>query len=629
MTSDQLVIQWSNTILDYLLDYRKKHPELTFWLRRRNPERLKKGYWFQGSHYIFVGFVNRSGNMNKTKQLGFVVDFYNPESPRCYLEVVWHWEQNQDVINCYEDLRNSLKSNRSIGTFKYQKDYINNDIIKNLEQFLANDKPIIDNTIKRFKLQDLLFIKPADFQKVLTRTLSIREQLKKSQNIELEDENDEDNDDVNFWWLNANPKYWNILDFKVGETQFYTSISENGYKRQIYENFKNIRKGDVIVGYQTTPVRKVLALYEVTKELHEDPNEGEIFEFVIKEFLKEPIGYSSLHELSELKDFEFFLRPQGSLFRLTSEEFDAIQNIIDGAKESVIVLKTDDYTKEEAIIESGLSPNIFEEFESIIKRRKQVIFQGPPGTGKSYLAMVFLKYLTNKKKDQFEVIQFHPSYSYEDFIEGYRPTEGNKGLELKDGIFKLICQKATVSQQAKEAKNYVILIDEINRGNLSKIFGELLYSLEYRDKRVKLTYSPEVEFFIPSNLYIIGTMNTADRSLAVVDYALRRRFSFISLYTDYQLLLNSLEKRVSGINSQQLTDNLKKINNYISNNHSLGKSFEVGHSYFLKAEDIILNYQTIESIWNYEISPLLEEYYFDNPSEVQNLRNIFFEGVKE
>jgi 5-methylcytosine-specific restriction protein B len=272
---------------------------------------------------------------------------------------------------------------------------------------------------------------------------------------------------------------------------------------------------------------------------------------------------------------------------------------------------------------SNLEKKVFEKYKELIDKKKQVIFQGAPGTGKSYLAQIFTDLLTNDNSEQYEVVQFHPSYSYEDFIQGYRPTESG-GFELKEGLFMKICEEA--SKESNKDKNFVLFVDEINRGNLSKIFGEMLYLLEYREKNVKLTYSPNTKFSIPKNLYIIGTMNTADRSLAMVDYALRRRFGFISLKPDYKILKKLLQSNGSkNTFIDTLITNLSTVNEKIAANPSLGSGFEIGHSYFVKEKNLDL--QKLEAIWEFEIMPLLEEYFYEDLEEVENLRKILFDNL--
>ncbi len=433
----------------------------------------------------------------------------------------------------------------------------------------------------------------------------------------------------NFWWLNANPKYWNILDHKVGDIRSYTSHDEVGNKRRIYEYFRQVQPGDLIIGYQTSPEKKILAIYEVTNSLYQHPEKGEIFEFRIQEFLKEPILWEQILNLSELKNSEFVINNQDGLFKLSPGEFEAIQNLISVINTPYNENDESSYTIEIAIEESNLSANVLERYVQLLGRKKQIIFQGPPGTGKSYLANILLKLITGDNRDQYEKVQFHPSYSYEDFVQGLRPKLEGTGIDRLDGIFNLLCGRATRALNNNTGKKFVILIDEINRGNLSKIFGELLYLLEYRSEKIKLTYSPELDFSIPENLYIIGTMNTADRSLALVDYALRRRFAFIDLAPDYDILRRKMVVD-NGVDKEKLIQNLKFLNETICNNLSLGPGFQIGHSYFLRRSNGAVEVITIELlniIWAYELEPLLLEYYFDSPKEVETLKEIFFNGM--
>ncbi len=437
------------------------------------------------------------------------------------------------------------------------------------------------------------------------------------------------NNEVQYWWLNANPKYWNILDRKIGETQAYTSHNDANNKRRIYEYFKQVKPGDLVVGYQTSPVRRILAIFEVVKGLHLNSEKREVFEFVIKKFLEEPISWDQVTSLPELKNSEVVNNNQGSLFRLSPIEFDAIQNLISETTGTYNASPKTKYTYETALGESSLAAETFDRFIQILERKKQVILQGPPGTGKSFLANILLKYLTEDQRELYEKVQFHPSYAYEDFVQGLRPKLEGTGIDRLDGIFKILCDRATRALNNNTGQKFVIMIDEINRGNLSKIFGELLYLLEYRSEKIKLTYSPELDFSIPENLYLIGTMNTADRSLALVDYALRRRFAFIDLAPDYDILRNKMMVD-KGIDKDKLIQNLKSVNETIYNNLSLGPGFQIGHSYFLRRQNgkiEMITMDLLHIIWAYELEPLLLEYYFDSPKEVENLKKAFFNGM--
>ena len=276
------------------------------------------------------------------------------------------------------------------------------------------------------------------------------------------------------------------------------------------------------------------------------------------------------------------------------------------------------YDHQKALAESGLDESTFDQHWAVLKDKRQVVFQGPPGTGKSYLADIYGRLLVNGDTRRLAAVQFHPSYSYEDFVEGFRPTADGGRLELREGIFKRICGQARNTGQPT-----VLLIDEINRGDLSKIFGELLYLLEYREKRIILTYDPKSPFDIPRNLYLIGTMNTADRSLALIDYALRRRFSFISLEPQYDIVRRMVSS--TEVDIELLVGNFERMNQEVATYPSLGPEFQVGHSYLLRHSDLTTG--RLQQVWRFDIEPLLREYYFDAPEQLPRLRDLFFDGI--
>lgn len=219
------------------------------------------------------------------------------------------------------------------------------------------------------------------------------------------------------------------------------------------------------------------------------------------------------------------------------------------------------------------------------------------------------------------MVQFHQSYTYEDFIQGIRPTD--KGhFDTKEGVFYRFCEKAKITPD----KPHFFIIDEINRGNLSKIFGELMMLIE-ADKRGKkyampLTYSKRDEtFYIPENVYIIGTMNTADRSLALVDYALRRRFAFISIEPNFDNAFKTFlqQNNVSSTLANHIASKMTSLNENIAQENTLGKDFKIGHSYFCDfPEDLNEENEKewFEEVVEFEVKPLLEEYWFDKPNKV-------------
>jgi DNA-binding MarR family transcriptional regulator/predicted RNA-binding protein with PUA-like domain len=255
--------------------------------------------------------------------------------------------------------------------------------------------------------------------------------------------------------------------------------------------------------------------------------------------------------------------------------------------------------------ETNIDESLLQGWINAVERKGQAIFYGPPGTGKTFVAERLARHLIRDGDGFSELVQFHPSYAYEDFIQGIRPKAGrNGGLDYSTvpGRFLEFCLKA---QSRKGAS--VLIIDEINRSNLSRVFGELMYLLEYRDRDVPLSGGGRLR--VPGNVRIIGTMNTADRSIALVDHALRRRFAFISLRPDYEVLRRF--HAGTGYNVDGLITTLKRLNSQINDQH-----YEIGITFFLKAN----LKDHIEAIWTMEIEPYLEEYFFDQSDTVDTFR---------
>jgi len=280
-------------------------------------------------------------------------------------------------------------------------------------------------------------------------------------------------------------------------------------------------------------------------------------------------------------------------------------------------IESESYSKEDFLNEVFISEQQYDEISIILQRKKNIILQGAPGVGKTFAAKRLSYSIMGCIDDsRVEMVQFHQNYSYEDFVMGFRPVEGG-GFELRNGIFLQFCLKAANDP----ARDYYFVIDEINRGNLSKILGELLMLIE-NDKRgpkfaVPLTYKPDIRFNVPDNVFIIGMMNTADRSLAMLDYALRRRFCFIEIEPAFNT--SSFKKHLvdNGIHAEvveKIISRLVHLNNEIASDSNLGRGFRLGHSYFCNPSTDENWYQ---SVIQYEINPLIEEYWFDNEEKAQ------------
>lgn len=537
------------------------------------------------------------------------------------------WLRYPDKYYVYKYSEARSVSNKLDSNYKFKKgSYTDNlksfyDFYNEIRESLKRDSTLID--LFKSQLTDDCY---PDSE---LRTLTFDVGFYISRNISKpadKESNQADSDDMEFtekpksseehryWWLNANPKIWSFSNLQTSHVQEYTLFNENGNKRRVFQNFLDARAGDLVIGYESNPVKQVVALAKVSAA-----NDGKKICFEKTESLVNPIDYRTLKECPELEQMEFFQNPNGTFFKLTKDEYEFIMDMI--REENPLTSKdmNTSYTKKDFLSEVYMNENQYDRLSGVLLNKMNLILQGAPGVGKTFTAKRLAYSLMGEKDDsRIEFVQFHQNYSYEDFVMGYRPS--GDSYELKYGIFYQFCKKA----ENQPDKKFFFIIDEINRGNLSKIFGELLMLIEkdYRGTKATLAYNG-MPFSVPKNLYIVGMMNTADRSLAMIDYALRRRFSFFEMapafeskgFKEYQ---HSLDNRTFN----ELISEIVKLNGEISRDKSLGKGFCIGHSYFCgKTKETCTN-EWMQSVVNYDILPMLSEYWFDDDTKVQRWDHI-------
>ena len=327
-------------------------------------------------------------------------------------------------------------------------------------------------------------------------------------------------------------------------------------------------------------------------------------------------GQAAMKTLTDITQYTKYVEELNALFDIDEDD--------DEIPETETTL--DNYDKEDFLKDVYISADSYTTLVGLMTRKRNVILLGAPGVGKTFAAKrLAYSMMGVMDSSRVKTVQFHQSYTYEDFIEGFRPSVSGTGFEIKKGVFYNFCKEAENDSE----NDYFFIIDEINRGNLSKIFGELFTLIE-ADKRGKrkmeLLYSSD-NFSVPKNVYIIGMMNTADRSLAMIDYALRRRFAFFEMkpafesegFREYQFGLENDK-------FNKLIDCVISLNQKITDDDSLGEGFCIGHSYFCDIEEIKEN--TLTDIVEFEIIPLLKEYWFDEPSKVKEWSDRLRSAVK-
>lgn len=400
-------------------------------------------------------------------------------------------------------------------------------------------------------------------------------------------------------------------------TERYTTTYKNA-SLEVWQFVHDMKPGDVIFAKQGRGI--VIGRGVVTSEFIYDETKPSEFKYyrLVKWTNKgewpHP-GKAVNKTLTDITQYTDYVKQLNDLFG----EEEGVDNLILNEENEVAY---DSYTADDFLKDVYMSEERYKTLTNLLFTKKNIILQGAPGVGKTFAAKrLAYSIMGEKDASRVKMVQFHQSYSYEDFIMGFRPTQ--TGFELKTGVFYEFCRRAT-----DDDRPYFFIIDEINRGNLSKIFGELFMLIE-NDKRgveLQLLYADE-QFSIPSNVYIIGMMNTADRSLAMLDYALRRRFAFFDILPAFDSTgFRAYRKNVNNQKFDKLISVVQQLNERIAEDESLGEGFCIGHSYF--CTNVTVNDDWIKSVVEYELIPLLKEYWFDEPTKVRTWANTLREVIK-
>jgi 5-methylcytosine-specific restriction enzyme B len=415
-----------------------------------------------------------------------------------------------------------------------------------------------------------------------------------------------DPSEARFWWLDTSTSIPDFTTRTIGDAMFCAAVDQDNQPRAITQHFEDVKIGDYVICYTSTPHTRIVGLAIIAQDF-----DGIGIKIEKRKGFDKPFDTALFTESPILANSEYLHIESATLYHLREPEYDAIIAYIDSTTTPNVITspRAPRYTNDDFLAEVYLTKDDLETLKSLLTHKRNLILQGAPGVGKTFAAKRLAYVMLGAKDDAYiEFVQFHQNTAYEDFVMGYRPHAD--GFTLQYGTFYRMCQRA----QANPAQPHFFVIDEINRGNVSKIFGELLMLIEsgYRGTALTMAYDGQ-PFSVPNNLFIIGMMNTADRSLAMIDYALRRRFSFFEMqpafandgFVGYRNALNSDK-------FNNLIETIIELNNEIAADPTLGN----GHSYLcgLTRENVS---QRLPHIITYDIVPQLREYWFDDLEKVE------------
>ena len=432
----------------------------------------------------------------------------------------------------------------------------------------------------------------------------------------------------NSYIFQGSPKYYDVigaildLDFVTWKVRQYSNQIKEGDRAYIYLSGEDpgiIAKGIV----SCSPEANFSDAFDpyIISDNFRYTNDKTVDIKITNKFVDKKISKDLLLSDEHLKNLKIISEPNKTNYLITSKQADIFNKMIDGTYFKKDPKKP--YSREDFLKDVYIDRSDYEDLMHLLKYKKNIIIEGPPGVGKTFAAKrLAYSILGNCDESHIMMVQFHQSYSYEDFIMGFRPTKD--GFELKEGPFYNFCKEAEKCLD----EDYFFIIDEINRGNLSKIFGELLVLIENdkRGEKLRLIYRGEL-FSVPKNLYLIGLMNTADRSLATMDYALRRRFAFFQMKPAFnnenfkEMILKSNNE-----NLNRLIECIVSLNQLIRSDESLGEGFEIGHSYFCTGKDFTIF--NLRALIKYEFIPLIKEYWYLDRAKIDKWTKKLYDSIE-